>query len=266
MDIVVCIKQVPGTTKVNIEEETGSLIRAGVESKLNPYDLYALEAAMKIKESLGCTITALTMGPPAAREILEEAFMLGADRGYLLSDKAFAGSDVLATSRALAQCLRLMGDVSLIICGKQTTDGDTAQVGPAIAEHLDMPHVSWVKEICHTDEDGITLKQDLGDTITTMSMNYPCLITVETSVNQPRLPSYLLKKQSAGKEIITVALSDLSEKNKSNYGILGSPTSVERIFTPVSNTQTEIFQLDGSQAAQTFIDKLKYLKFWGEEK
>ncbi len=260
MKIIVCIKQVPGTQKVTIDEKTGSLIRSGVEAKMNPYDLHAIEAAMEIKEALGAEITALTMGPPSAKEILYEAFSLGVDEGILLSDFAFAGSDVLASSRALSQCIRLT-DFDLILCGKQTTDGDTAQVGPAIAEFLNIPHVSWVKRICKLDEKGITLEQDLNESILSVSMNYPCLITVEASLNRPRLPSYLLKQKSKNRPIKTYSLQDLRDKDKNNYGMLGSPTSVERIFTPSSTTQTHLMEAEPEKMAESLKSKLIQLKF-----
>lgn len=129
MNILVCIKQVPGTTKVEVDEKTGVLKRDGVESKMNTYDLYAIETALRIKEKLHGKVTVLTMGPPQASEIIKEAYMMGVDAGFLLTDRKFAGADVLATSYALSQGMKAIGNFDLIICGKQTTDGDTAQVG-----------------------------------------------------------------------------------------------------------------------------------------
>ncbi|NLE69503.1 MAG: electron transfer flavoprotein subunit beta/FixA family protein, partial [Clostridiales bacterium] len=134
MKIFVCIKQVPATSEVAVDEETGVLQRSGVASKMNPFDLFALETALRLKEAGGGSVTVGTMGPPQARDIIQEAFMMGADEGYLFSDRRLAGADVLATSYTLSQAIRSLGDYDLILCGKQTTDGDTAQVGPAIAE------------------------------------------------------------------------------------------------------------------------------------
>ena len=136
MKIVVCIKQVPGTNKVEIDETTGVLKRDGAEAKINPYDLYALETALRLKEKTGGTVTAVTMGPDQAIDMMKESYMMGVDDAYIFSDRTFAGADVLATSYTLAQGIKAMGDFDIIVCGKQTTDGDTAQVGPAIAEYL----------------------------------------------------------------------------------------------------------------------------------
>ena len=142
MDIFVCIKQVPATTQVQVDEKTGVLKRSGVASKMNPYDLYALETALRLREKHGGTVTVGTMGPPQAQDIIREAYMMGADRGYVFSDRRLGGADVLATSYTLSQAIRSTGNYDLILCGKQTTDGDTAQVGPAIAEHMGIP---WLK-------------------------------------------------------------------------------------------------------------------------
>ncbi|HEY8500420.1 MAG TPA: electron transfer flavoprotein subunit beta/FixA family protein, partial [Clostridia bacterium] len=176
MNILVCIKQVPGTNKVEVDEQTGVLKRAGIESKMNPYDLYALETALRIKERVGGTITVLTMGPMQAESIIREAYMMGVDEGYILSDRTFAGADVLATSYTLSQGIKIIGNFDLIICGKQTTDGDTAQVGPAIAEHLDIPHVAWVSKINEVDDRKITVEQDLAESVECVELYYPCLI------------------------------------------------------------------------------------------
>ena len=261
MNIIVCIKQVPNTTKVEIDEETGSLKRSGVESKMNPYDLYALEAALEIREKLGGKITALTMGPLSAKEIIEESFMLGVDEGFILSDRSFAGSDVLATSYTLCQGVKFIGKYDLIICGKQTTDGDTSQVGPAMAEHLGIPHVSWVKTISRVTCRQIEVEQDLTNSVAKLVLHYPCLITVETTVNQPRLPSYLLKQASKDKKITVLTLEDLGQNNINNFGQLGSPTSVERIFSPASKVDSMLFTGEPSVLAAEMLDRLQTMKF-----
>ena len=146
MDIFVCIKQVPSTNKVQVDEKTGVLKRSGIQSKMNPYDLYALETALRLKARYGGTVTVGTMGPPQAQAIIREAYMMGADDGYVFSDRRLGGADVLATSYTLSQAIQSVGDFDLILCGKQTTDGDTAQVGPAIAEHMGIPHAAWVQQ------------------------------------------------------------------------------------------------------------------------
>ena len=160
MKIVVCIKQVPGTSQVEIDPETGVLKRDGAAAKINPYDLYALETAMRLKERCGGTVTAVTMGPPQAEAMMKEAYMMGVDQAYVFTDRTFAGADVLATSYTLAQGITSICDYDIIICGKQTTDGDTAQVGPAMAEYLGIPCAAWVGEIADVDDASVTVGQD----------------------------------------------------------------------------------------------------------
>ena len=195
MKILVCMKQVPAGTKVDIDPETGAMKRLSGETRTNPYDLFALEAALQLREKVGGSVTVLTMGPPQAEEMMRDAYTMGADDAIILSDRKFAGADVLATSYALSQGITAIGDVDLIICGKQTTDGDTAQVGPAIAEHLGIPHAAWVSEIVDADSESIQVKQDLVSVSQTSKIPYPCLITVDKDMCVPRLPSYLLIRQ-----------------------------------------------------------------------
>lgn len=261
MNIIVCIKQVPGTMKVDIDPETGVLKREGIDSKMNPYDLFALETALKIKEKLGGIITAITMGPPQAEAIIKEAYMMGVDDGYILSDRNFAGSDVLATSFTLSQGIENIGEYDLIICGKQTTDGDTAQVGSAIAEHLDIPHVTWVRAIEHVDETSIIVEQNMADSYEVVELNYPCLITVEKDINSPRLPSYRKMLQTKNKPINYLTINDLKVKSKERYGLLGSPTQVERIFQPQSNTKHIIWDNSTDDCVSNLYDILVSKKF-----
>ena len=193
MKILVCMKQVPAGTKVDIDPETGAMKRLSGETRTNPYDLFALEAALQLREKVGGSVTVLTMGPPQTEEMMRDAYTMGADDAVILSDRKFAGADVLATSYALSQGITAIGDIDLIICGKQTTDGDTAQVGPAIAEHLGIPHAAWVSEIVDADSESIQVKQDLVSVSQTSKIPYPCLITVDKDMCVPRLPSYLLQ-------------------------------------------------------------------------
>lgn len=262
MKIVVCIKQVPDTQKVQVDPVTGVLIREGIETKMNPFDLFAIETALQIKSKVkDCSILVITMGPPAAKEILLEAFSLGVDEAYLLTDRRFAGADVLATSFTLSQGIKALHiDYDLILCGKQTTDGDTAQVGPAIGEYLDIPHVSWVKEFISADDSKISVKQEMMDSVATISMTYPCLLTVEKGIFQPGLPSYIKKKASADKEIHVITLDECEVNDPKRYGLSGSPTQVERIFTPTANDSTERFEADGPTNAQSIYEKLVELK------
>lgn len=184
------MKQVPAGTKVDIDPETGAMKRLSGETRTNPYDLFALEAALQLREKVGGSVTVLTMGHPQAEEMMRDAYTMGADDAIILSDRKFAGADVLATSYALSQGITAIGDIDLIICGKQTTDGDTAQVGPAIAEHLGIPHAAWVSEIVDADSESIQVKQDLVSVSQTSKIPYPCLITVDKDMCVPRLPSY----------------------------------------------------------------------------
>ena len=197
MRIFVCIKQVPATNKVQVDEKTGVLKRAGVQSKMNPYDLYALETALRLREAHGGTVTVGTMGPPQAQAIIREAYMMGADEGYVFSDRRLGGADVLATSYTLSQAIRSVGDFDLILCGRQTTDGDTAQVGPAIAEHLGIPHAAWVSKLT-VSGDGVDAEQQLQDVVETVHIPFPCLVTVEQDIYMPRLPSLKTARQRRG--------------------------------------------------------------------
>lgn len=261
MNIIVCIKQVPGTTKIEVDEKTGVLKRDGVDSKMNPYDLYALETAFRIKEAIGGVVDVISMGPPQAMEVIREAFSMGVDNGILISDRKFAGADVLATSYTISQGIKKAGSYDLIICGKQTTDGDTAQVGPEIAEYLDIPHVANVKEIFEIKDDCINLLMDMQEANGLLEVKLPCLITVEKDIFEPRLPSYLRKKKIKDKEIKVLSLNDFDDKDENKYGLNGSPTQVERIFPPEVNLKHESFTGNSEKVSKDIFDKLKELKF-----
>ena len=226
MNILVCIKQVPGTSKVEVDPVTGVLKRDGIDSKMNPYDLYALETALRIREEKGGTIKVLSMGPPQALSVIKEAYSMGVDDGVLLSDRKFGGADVLATSYTLSQGVRKMGDFDLIICGKQTTDGDTAQVGAEIAEYLGIPHAANIEKIYSIDEESITVDMDMPETTEKIKIQYPCLITVDKGIFEPRLPSYKKKLTTKDREIKILSLNDFNDKEENNYGLNGSATQV----------------------------------------
>jgi electron transfer flavoprotein beta subunit len=261
MEIVVCIKQVPGTTEVEVDEKTGVLKRDGVDSKMNPYDLYAIETAVKIKEENDAKITAVTMGPPQAAEVIKEAYMMGADAGALITDRKFAGADVLATSYTLAQGVKKTGNPDLIICGKMTTDGDTAQVGPEMAEFLDIPHVANVLRIVELKEDSIVVEMDMPETIEIAEVKYPCLITVDKGIYQPRLPSFKLKMATKNREIPFLSLADFDDQDEMKYGLNGSPTQVKRIFPPEGNSDHEIWEGSGKELSDKLFNKLADMKF-----
>ncbi|AFQ45394.1 electron transfer flavoprotein subunit beta/FixA family protein [Desulfosporosinus meridiei] len=261
MQILVCIKQVPGTSKIDVDPVTGVLKRDGVDSKMNPYDLYAIETALRLKEQQGGTIKVITMGPPQAKEVIKEAFMMGVDAGVLVSDRKFAGADVLATSYAISQGVRQLGNLDLILCGKQTTDGDTAQVGPEMAEYLGIPHIANVLRIIEVKETSILVEMDMANTVEMAEIQFPCLLTVEKDIFQPRLPSYKKKLSTKDREIKTITFNDLEDKNEKRYGLSGSPTQVERIFPPSVNTDRETWTGTASELSSQIADKLKQLKF-----
>lgn len=261
MIIVVCIKQVPDTTEVEIDPVTGVLKRSGIDSKMNPYDLYAIETALRIKEQTGGTVKVITMGPPQAAEVIREAYQLGVDEGILLTDRRFAGADVLATSHTLSQGIQKSGCYDLILCGKQTTDGDTAQVGPEIAEYLGIPHITNVMKIMELKEKSIQVEIDMAHTVEIQKIMFPCLITVEKGIYEPRLPSYKKKIMTKDKKIATLTLDDFDDRDESGYGLNGSPTQVERIFPPDTNDSREIWTGTGSELGTKIAEKLIQLKF-----
>ena len=263
MRIIVCVKQVPDTQKVQVDPVTGVLIRNGIDTKMNPYDLYALETALRIKEKTGAEIHVISMGPDAAKAVLVEAMAMGADETWLLSDRRFAGADVLATSFTLAQGIKAIGDVDLILCGKQTTDGDTAQVGPAIGEVLNMPHVSWVRKLMDADDKGLVVQQEMMDSVADVRLNYPCLLTVEKGIFEPGLPSYLKMKEARKKEIHVLNLDKCECKDTKRYGLSGSPTQVEKIFEPVYDLKSVRLEGSTEDNAKALFDKLVELKVAG---
>jgi electron transfer flavoprotein beta subunit len=250
LEIIVCVKQVPGTNKVEIDPVTGTLKREGVESKMNPYDLFAVETALRLREKYGGHVHALSMGPGQAKAVLLEAVYMGADDGTLVSDRAFAGADVLSTSRTISQAVKKLGKYDLILCGKQTTDGDTAQVGAEMAEWLGIPHANNVMSVGDVKEGKFTVKVNLDSCITMQEMPLPSLLCMDADVVTPRLPSYRRKKGTEESAVLKVlTLSDFEDHDKAHYGLSGSPTQVERIFEPEKNVSRE--NITGSAAEQT---------------
>ena len=235
MEILVCIKQVPGSNKVEVDPVTGVLKRDGADSKMNPYDLYALEVGLELREQYGGKVSVLTMGPPQAKAVLYEAFAMGADEGALITDRKFGGADVLATSYTLSQGIKKFGKFDLILCGLQTTDGDTAQVGPEVSETLGIPCVCNVSAIGAVKAGGITVMMDMPEDIEEVKVSFPCLLTVQKDIMQPRLPSYKLKKATESRGIQMFTLQDMEDTDEHHYGLNGSPTQGQRIFPPTSD-------------------------------
>ena len=256
MNIVVCIKQVPGATNVEIDQETGVLKRGNVEAKLNPYDLFALEAAFRIRESAGGRVTVISMGPPAASAALLEALYMGADEGALLSDQRFAGADVLATSYTLAQGISALGVFDLVICGKQTTDGDTAQVGPEIAEFLGIPHCANVMELPVVGDGYIVVKTGMETVVQRQKIKLPCLLGMDRDVFTPRLPSYLRKKRMTEAPLRVLSMDDLQDRDPGHYGLSGSPTQVEKIYPPDLNLERHIVEGPPGELSEALMQVL----------
>jgi len=256
MNIIVCIKQVPETTDIKIDPKTNTLIREGVVSILNPYDMYAIEEAVRIKEKFGAQITVLTMGPPQAESALREAISLGCDKGVLISDKAFAGSDTLATSYILACAIRKLDNFSLIICGKQAMDGDTAQVGPGISVHLDIPQVTYVKRIEKIDENNARVERMTEEGYEVIEAPLPCLFTVVKEINEPRLPSLKGKIRAKKAELISWRSCDI-EADSERVGLNGSPTQVIKIFSPPPRQGGQLLEGSIEEVVERLADILK---------
>lgn len=256
MKIVVCMKQVPASSQVEIDPETGAMKRMSGDTRTNPYDLFALETALNIREQVGGSVTVLTMGPMQAEEMIRDAYAMGADDAVILSDKKFAGADVLATSYALSQGIQVIGDVDLIICGRQTTDGDTAQVGPAIAEHLSLPHAAWVAEITKVTDSYIQVRQDLVTVSQISELPYPCLLTIDKDTCVPRLPSYILQKATREREIRVLNFDNMPDQDLSRYGLVGSPTSVDRMFAPPEGESQIYLEGNASEKSEALFQAL----------
>jgi electron transfer flavoprotein beta subunit len=256
MDIVVCIKQVPNTADVKIDPQTNTLIREGVESIVNPFDMYAIEEGLRLREKLGGKVTALSMGPPQAEAALREAIAMGVDEGILVSDRAFAGSDTWATSYTLCMALRRIGRFDLILCGKQASDGDTAQVGPGIATHLDLPQITYVRKVEQIDGQRIVAERLLENGYESIEAPLPCLMTVVKEINEPRLPSLKGKMKARKAEIVKWSAADVQADPKKT-GLEGSPTKVVKIFTPPPREGGEIFTGDPQEFVPQLVQKLK---------
>ena len=231
MHIVVPIKQVPQTSDVQMDQKTGTMIRSGTTSILNPLDEYALEAALQLKDRHQATVAVITMGPPSAQKVLSQALAMGCDQAYLLTDRAFAGSDTWATSYTLSQAIRSIGPVDLIITGERATDGDTAQVGPALAAWMDYPVVSYVANLVQDDEQNLVCERLTEEGYQQLQVTLPALLTVVKEIASPRLPTLRGKKRAMTSTITTLTAKDLNA-DSSYLGLAGSPTKVVKIATP----------------------------------
>jgi len=263
LKIAVCIKQVPETTDVKINPETNTLVREGVASVTNPFDEFALEEALLTKEKYGGEIHVLSMGPPQAVEPLKTALAVGADKVYLISDRAFAGADTLATAYTLSRTIeKVIGGVDLVICGKQAIDGDTAQVGPGIATRLGIPQLTYVSKVREIDaaKKRIVVERMLENGKEVVESSLPALITVVKDINEPRLPSLLGIKKAAKAQIPVLTAKDI-EADENRIGLKGSPTWVTKIFSPEQRGGGEGLKGELTEVIPLLVSKLMDTKF-----
>ena len=256
MNIIVCIKQVPETTEVRINPETNTLIREGVKSIINPFDMYAIEEGVRLKEKFGGKLTVISMGPPQADAALREAISLGADEGILVCDRAFAGSDTWATSYVLSGAIKKIGTFDLVICGKQASDGDTAQVGPGISAHLNIPQVTYVKKIEEVKDNLMRVERMMEEGFEIIETPMPALLTVVKEINEPRLPSLrgMMKAKSAK---ITLWTQKELGLDPQQIGLCGSPTQVVKIFTPPQRSGGQMLTGEVSEISAQLVELLK---------
>jgi len=231
LKILVPVKQVPESSNVKMDKATGTVIRTGVETVVNPLDLYAIETAIRLKESYGGEVTAISMGPPQAMRVLREAAAMGCDSCALLSDRRFGGADTWATSYTLARAAAKLGPFEIIVAGERATDGDTAQVGPALASWLDIPALTYVSKIESVERGRIRLERLVEEGYEMLDAPLPCLVTVVKEIAVPRLPTLKGKIRSREMEIPVLSADDLNV-NQDYIGLKGSPTRVVKIDTP----------------------------------
>jgi len=255
MNIIVCVKQVPDTLEVNINKETNTLIREGVDSVINPFDLYAVEEGLRLKEQYGGMVTVLSMGPPQVVDTLRQALSLGADNAVLLSDIGFAGADTLATSYTLARAVEKIGHFDLVICGRQAVDGDTAHVGPSLAERLDIPHISCVIRIDEVTDEYMVTGRMTEDGTEKVKLSLPGLITVSKGINEPRPPS-LRGKITAARSDITVWSAQDINADEDRIGLKGSPTRVVKMSIPHHERQGQFLEGTVQEQVTDLVSKL----------
>jgi electron transfer flavoprotein beta subunit len=259
LNIIVCIKQVPEATNVEFEKTTGRLKRDGAAAVINPFDEFALEAALRIKEKHNGTIKVLSMGPPIAEQALRDAIAMGCDEGWLATDSVFGGADTWATSLTLAKCIQNIGKFDIVVCGLKTTDGDTGQTGPEMAEHLNVPCISYVSEFIGIKDGIATVKRNLDDGVETLAVQLPIIITVSKDIGQPRLAT--LRGRLAAKKITIKQITnkELAMDPKA-IGLDGSPTRVTKIFTPDPIVGGEIVEGSVDKLSDAIINRLKEAK------
>jgi len=259
MNIIVCVKQVPDTLEVNVNEDTNTLIREGVDGVINPFDLYAIEEGLRLREQYGGIVTALSMGPGQAIATLREALSIGVDNAVLLTDDLFAGADTLATSYALAKGVEKIGHFDLVICGRQAIDGDTAHVGPALAERLGVPHVSCVIRVREVTDGCIITERMTEEGTEQIKLSLPALITLPKGINEPRFPSLKGKIGAIRSEIAVWGAQSIAA-DVSKIGLQGSPTRVIKISTPEHHRQAEMLEGTVAEQVTALLSKLRQVE------
>ena len=256
MNIIVCVKQVPNTLEVSVNRETNTLIREGVESVINPFDLNGIEQGLRLKEQCGGTVTVLSMGPPQVADTLRETISMGADRAVMLSDINFAGADTLATSYALTRAVRKIGRFDLVICGRQAVDGDTAHVGPSLAEKLSIPHISCVIKIDEVTDQYMVTERMTEDGIEKVNLLLPGLITVCKGINKPRPPSLKGKINAVKSDIIVWSAHDINA-DEDKIGLKGSPTRVIKMTTLQHRRQGRFLEGSALKQVSNLVSELR---------
>jgi electron transfer flavoprotein beta subunit len=260
LNIIVCIKQVPDTTDVKISPETNTLIREGVSSIINPFDMYAIEEGLRLKEKFGGKVTVISLGPPQAIKALKEAVGMGADEAIQLSDHAFAGSDSWATSYTLAQAIKKLGEFDIILCGKQAIDGDTGQVGPGIASQLGITQLTYVSRVLQLEPKlgSITVERLLEEGREIVEARLPALLTVVKDINQPRAATLSNMRRASSLQIPVWTAADLPGADLSKLGLAGSPTQVIKISSPPKREGIlDLIHADSAElSAAILVDKI----------
>lgn len=256
MNIIVCIKQVPDTNEVKIDQKTGTLIREGVPTIINPDDKHALIEAVKIKNKHNGKVTVVSMGPPQAEEALREALALGANEAILLCDRTFAGSDTWATANALGSAIKAIGNYDLLLFGRQAIDGDTAQVGPQVAEFLNLPQITYAQKI-EVGDGKVKVERQMEDGYEIIESNLPCLITCVSEINKIDYPSLKGIKEAYRNKEVKVWTADDAKTDKSKIGLLNSPTSVKKSFTPPAKGSGQILKGSMKDVVNKIVSILK---------
>jgi electron transfer flavoprotein beta subunit len=255
LNIIIPIKQVPETSNVKMDKETGTMIRDGVVSVINPLDLYAIEAGIQLKEQFGGKVIVCTMGPQTATKALKEAIAMGCDEGILISDRKFAGADTWATSYTLSEAIKHIGDYDLVLAGERATDGDTGQVGPGIAAWLNIPLATYVSKIDEITTESITVERLVEDGYQVLQMPLPALLTVVKEISNPRLPTLRGKKKARVSEVPVMSAADL-QLEESYIGLKGSPTKVVKIGYPKVTRGGQVVKAAGEEGVNEAVEEL----------